>query len=188
MSNDPVKRTVAKFEHNRQGLLPSALVPLILATGAALGGIAYAIAAYFDVVGLTWENAALAAGIGTVITLLVAKSLGNRAHRKFNRNMVRKINESVLELTGDHAQKLSLAQVRLLLEEKRSMPLTINGISGIEATVETIKSSRADDYKSVVFRVAENDDAGGSFDHLVINAAKKNPDIHEVISLYPQDI
>jgi len=180
---------VATFEKSSQGRLPSALVAMTVAIGAALGGMVFGAGVLFNVLPATWENVAVTAGIGMVLTYMFAQLAGGKSHRKFNRMMTQKINESILELTGDKSQYLRIDHVRMILAEKQSEPLLINGVSGIEISVETLKSTYADDGKAVVFKVAEQDDGGASFSLLVANAARDNPDIEAVFSLYEdQDV
>lgn len=176
--------SVATFKDSRFGHFPTELGPLIFVLGAVPGVMLFAALSF-----LLPTLATIATGTGivlstTVLPYFVLRLIGARKNRKFIREVTEQVNKSVLELTGDTSQKLSVERVRSLLEKKGSEPLSIHGISGVEVSVVEVKSQYNANSHRVVLRVPESDDGVESFDHLVHAAAKKNPDVKAVLQHY----
>jgi hypothetical protein len=176
--------SVATFKDSRFGHFPTELGPLIFVLGAVPGVLLFAALSFVFPPLATLVNGAGIVLSMAVLPYFILRLVGKRKNRKFIREVTDQVNESVLELTGDATQKLSVARVCSLLEKKGSEPLSVHGISGIEVGVTEVKSQYNANSHRVVLRVPKNDDGVESFDHLVHAAAAKNPDVKAVIDHY----
>ncbi|MGO4230149.1 hypothetical protein AB4Y72_14905 [Arthrobacter sp. YAF34] len=85
------------------------------------------------------RNVFVIIGVCTLVAIFsVVASVVSSAKREkaFLTGFTGRVNEMVLEITGDPNAQLSVGKLQDLIEDGGGVPLTINGVPGIELTVD----------------------------------------------------
>lgn len=106
----------------------------------------------------------------TVITVadVVVKAKGDKF---FLTGLTARVNDSILELTGDPSARVSVAKMRELIEYGPNLPLPINGVPGVELTAE----GKILEKKRILAVVTPPDYGLESFDVLLTAEQQRKP-------------
>lgn len=114
--------------------------------------------------------------IAVVSIALTAVSVYGTAtsERAFLRGLSERVNGTLLELTGNPAQQLSVQQFRALIESGRRLPLLVNGVPGLDLGVvrerPAKRKPKVTTTAHVVLTVTAPDYGIASFDRLLAAA------------------
>ncbi|MFB9714281.1 hypothetical protein [Arthrobacter methylotrophus] len=93
------------------------------------------------------------------------------AVKVFRARLTRKVNELILEMTGDPTAKVSVTKLDELIEGGHGLPLHINGVPGIELKVV----DKEPGVKQIIAKVTAPDYGLESFDLLLSAELKRKP-------------
>lgn len=94
-----------------------------------------------------------------------------RREKRFLTELTETINEFVLETTGDRASRITSSRFRTLIEFGGKLPLTINGVPGLDLTV----GGKRFEERQVIATVHAPDYGLDSFDLLLAAEEKRKP-------------
>lgn len=106
----------------------------------------------------------------TLITAadIVVKAKGDKF---FLAGLTARVNDSILEMTGDPHARISAAKLRELIEYGPDLPLSINGVPGVELTVKGARLEK----KRILAVVIPPDYGLESFDVLLTAEQQRKP-------------
>lgn len=99
------------------------------------------------------------------------------SQRGFTRGLTRRINDTIVEVTGSPGDQLSVKQFQHLVKSGGRLPLSVRGVQGLSLHVERapILDRNAPEKFSAVFTVMPPDNGTASFDRLVAAAIGAGP-------------
>ncbi|OOP65279.1 hypothetical protein BMF89_00055 [Arthrobacter sp. SRS-W-1-2016] len=120
------------------------------------------------------RNASIVIGSSLAIATLaaVSENMSTPARVKSFRVMLtRKVNELILEMTGDPTARVSIAELGALIQLEYAKPLHINGVPGLELKVV----DKEPGMKQLIAKVTAPDYGLESFDLLLSAELKRKP-------------
>jgi hypothetical protein len=99
------------------------------------------------------------------------------SQRGFTQGLTRRVNETIVEVTGMSGDRLSVKQFRGLVKSGERLYLPVSGVQGLSLHVERapILEKNAPEKFSAVFTVIPPDNGTASFDRLVAAAIGPGP-------------
>jgi hypothetical protein len=104
--------------------------------------------------------------------ILTAPTLSSE--RGFTQGLLKRVNDTVLEVTGSPGDQLSVRQFRHLVESGEQLFLPVSGVTGLSLHVERapVVAKNAPEKFSAVFTVVPPENGTASFDRLLAAALR----------------